>query len=94
MNSSVTILASWTFQVGNRYGEALNSELTMEGYGDTNLLRNALIDRARDDADFEIIVAPALRFETAAVQRQYIDRTLRRRGPEKSLLLLNKADVG
>jgi hypothetical protein len=68
--------------------------LTVTGYGDTNQIRNAIIDKSRETAHFEIVVSPSSRVTTSSVQERYLDRSIRRRGADKTLLVTNKSDVG
>ncbi|KAH7385419.1 hypothetical protein DE146DRAFT_204996 [Phaeosphaeria sp. MPI-PUGE-AT-0046c] len=64
----------------------------LPGYGDTNKIRNALIDECRDQADFEVVVAPSIRMLTTTLQQTYLARSIKRRGEARTLLVTNKSD--
>jgi hypothetical protein len=72
-----------------------NSEwfLTRLGFGDTNAIRRALLERNRDSADFEVIVTPSKRVTTDRIQQRYIDRSLKRRGAARTVIVTNRSDV-
>lgn len=56
-------------------------------------MRTVLIDRFREMAHFEVIVAPTSRVVSSAVQDRYLDRSIRRLGANNTLLITNKSDV-
>jgi hypothetical protein len=56
-------------------------------------MRTALIDKFRDMAHFEIVVAPVERFVSNVQQNHYLSRSVRRLGAERTLLVANKSDV-
>jgi hypothetical protein len=63
------------------------------GYGDTNAIRNALIDRSRDSANFEVVVVACKRFSTNEIQQTYLDRSVKRRGAARIVLVTNRSDA-
>lgn len=56
-------------------------------------MRTVLIDRFREMAHFEVVVAPTSRVVSSAVQDRYLDRSIRRLGANNTLLITNKSDV-
>ncbi|KAJ4317470.1 hypothetical protein N0V94_004929 [Neodidymelliopsis sp. IMI 364377] len=66
--------------------------LDLPGYGDDNHMRTALIDRFREMANFEIVVAPTSRVVSSIVQERYLSRSIRRLGARNTLLVTNKSD--
>lgn len=67
--------------------------LTHIGYGDTSQLRQAVINKYRWDADFEMVVAPAPRLQTNETQAKYLDLSIRQKGADKTILVMNQIDV-
>lgn len=68
--------------------------LTCAGYGDRNHMRTALIDKFRGMADFEVVVGPCVRSVSSKAQNTHLQLSTRRLGPERILLVANRADVG
>jgi hypothetical protein len=64
-----------------------------KGYGDDNHIRTVLIDRFREMAHFEVVVAPTSRVVSSVVQDRYLNRSIRRLGASNTLLITNKSDV-
>ncbi|OAL47612.1 hypothetical protein IQ07DRAFT_122991 [Pyrenochaeta sp. DS3sAY3a] len=61
---------------------------------DTSQLREKVINEYRWNANFEmVVVVPSSRFETSIKQEQYLDRSIRLMGADKTVLVLNKVDA-
>jgi hypothetical protein len=88
------MLVLWTYLISVVLPENNAYMLTVKGYGDTSQIRNAIIDKSRDTAHFEIVVSPSSQVITSSVQERYLDRSIRRHGADKTLLVTNKSNVG
>ncbi|RMZ70013.1 nuclear gtpase slip-gc-like [Pyrenophora seminiperda CCB06] len=62
------------------------------GYGDMSQLRESVTNKFRRKADFEIVVAPCSRLQTSVLHDRYIDRSIHLKGPNKTILVMNKSD--
>ncbi|KAF2996845.1 hypothetical protein E8E13_003719 [Curvularia kusanoi] len=86
------LVKSVHLQTGHTLLENNVGILDLPGYGDDNHIRTALIDRFREMAHFEIVVAPTSRVVSSVVQDRYLNRSIRRLGADNTLLVTNKSD--
>ncbi|PZD23762.1 hypothetical protein A1F96_09951 [Pyrenophora tritici-repentis] len=63
----------------------------LPGYDDNNQIRNAIIDQFRAKADMEIVVTRT-RVASSVSQEHWLDESIRRRGPDRTLLVTNGSD--
>ncbi|KAE8854048.1 hypothetical protein HRS9122_01040 [Pyrenophora teres f. teres] len=63
----------------------------LPGYDDNNQIRNAVIDQFRAKADMEIVVTRT-RVASSISQEHWLDESIRRRGPDRTLLVTNGSD--
>jgi hypothetical protein len=67
--------------------------LTNLGYGDISQLREAIINEFRRKADFEMVVVPHARLRSSAIHDEYLGRSIRRRGFERTVVVMTRSDV-
>jgi hypothetical protein len=69
--------------------------LIRPGWNDTNQLRTAHINDFRRKADLELIVAESSRIESCKTLERNTDQSIHlRSGPDRTILIMNKSDVG
>ncbi|KAF2821246.1 hypothetical protein CC86DRAFT_411542 [Ophiobolus disseminans] len=81
------------WKIAQRFWPLIHHIYLATVYGDTNQIRNANTDKARASAHFEILVVPSSRSATNETHDQNLDRSISRRGANKTLLVTNKCDV-
>ncbi|CAO2653639.1 Nn.00g030500.m01.CDS01 [Neocucurbitaria sp. VM-36] len=86
----VKLITIATGHVLLRHGVCL---FDLPGYGDTSNLRKAIINVFRRRSNFEIVVVPSLRVATSITHHDYLDLSLHLKGPKKTMVVMNKADL-
>jgi hypothetical protein len=89
-----TACAFTTYQVSPRLIQTVISDTDIAGFGDTNQLREAHINRYRWMADLELIVAGSSRIRTSKTLNKQIARSIHiKGGVGRTILVMNKTDV-
>ncbi|KAH8725683.1 hypothetical protein GQ44DRAFT_652378 [Phaeosphaeriaceae sp. PMI808] len=93
-----TILRLWPFvksmkiSTGHmllRYGMVIYD---MPGYGDISQLRKAIINQYRKETDFEMVVAPLSRSRTSSTQDRYLNKSIRQKGADHTIVVHTRSD--